>query len=108
MNNDFWKARYGSKPFLRFLDFYVLDAIDQMTDSERLLLKSLEPKFALSFKMTGAWQEVVAHQMQFEDQYPIRINDEWAKYLEAAASENRTVHPHEFAVQFVDQITETS
>ena len=94
-------SRYDGKPFLRLLDCYVLDAIDQLDEAQRAVLESLEPQLEKTFGSSGAWQNAVAQQMAFSDEVPDKIRLFWDDYLERARTENRAASPGGFVAEFV-------
>jgi hypothetical protein len=95
-------GRYEGRPFLRFLDCYVLDAIGALEDSQRRALEAIEPKLAASFNSTGTWQQMVAAQMEFPDSLPGKIRRIWENGTAKAIQLGYTVDPKEFTQQFVD------
>lgn len=95
--------RYTGKPFLRLLECYVLNAIDQLDDSQRATLVKMESKLASVYKMNGNWLEIVNAKMEFPESLPGQIKDIWSKYLDQAKAQGMSVDPGEFAMSFVDQ-----
>ena len=95
--------RYEGKPFLRLLDSYVLDAIDQLTERQREGLVLMEPKLQAVYKSTGHWQEIVRTQMNFPPSLPQTIRKMWDGYMSAARSQGLPALPQEFVVRFVDE-----
>jgi len=95
--------RYSGKPFLRLLECYVLDSINQLDDAQRATLIQMEPKLVNIYKMTGSWSEIVSAQMDFPESLPGQIRDIWSKYLDEAKARGAAVNPNEFAMGFVEQ-----
>jgi hypothetical protein len=95
--------RYTGKPFLRLLECYVLNCIDQLDDSQRATLVKMEPKLSGVYKMNGSWLDIVNAQMEFPESLPGQIKDIWSKYLDQAKAQGMSVDPNEFAMSFVDQ-----
>lgn len=96
--------RYEGKPFLRFLDSYVLDAIGQLDTSQRAGLITLQPTLARALgSQQGTWQEMVREQMDFPESMPGQIRLLWEKYLEHAKQQGQSVSPNEFVEVFIDQ-----
>ncbi len=95
--------RYVGKPFLRLLECYVLNAIDQLDDAQRATLTEMEPKLADVYKMNGSWLDIVSAQMDFPESLPGQIREVWSKYLDQAKAQGASVDPNEFAMTFVDQ-----
>lgn len=95
--------RYTGKPFLKFLECYVLNSIDQLDDNQRATLVKMEPKMASIYKMNGSWLDIVSTQMHFPESLPEQIKGIWLRYLDQAKSQGVSVDPNEFAMSFVDQ-----
>ena len=96
-------GRYTGKPFLRLLECYVLNCIDQLDDSQRATLVKMESKLSGVYKMSGSWLDIVNAQMEFPESLPGQIKDIWSKYLDQAKTQGVSVDPNEFAMSFVDQ-----
>ncbi len=94
--------RYDGKPFLRFLDCFVLKAIGHLDAGTEETLRQMESKLSEVFGKQGRWDELVAHQMDFPDTLPAEIARIWTDGSERARAMDLTVDPHEFARQFVD------
>lgn len=95
--------RYAGKPFLRLLECYVLNAIDQLDDTQRATLSQMEPKLAAVCNMEGSWLEIVISQMDLPETLPKQVMNFWLQYLDQAKSQGISVEPNEFAMSFVDQ-----
>ncbi|MCP3675258.1 MAG: hypothetical protein GY829_12405 [Gammaproteobacteria bacterium] len=95
--------RYTGKPFLRLIECYVLNSIDQLDDAQRSTLIKMEPKLSGVYNIQGSWLEIVSAQMEFPETFPDQIRDFWNGYLEHAKSQGQSVDPNEFAISFVDQ-----
>jgi hypothetical protein len=96
-------SRYEHRPFLRFLDCYVLDAIGQLDDSQQEALERMQPKLSQMFGAKGTWKEIVSKQMDFPDSLPDQIRQIWNRYLQHAKERDLSVSPSEFVVQFVEE-----
>lgn len=94
-------SRYQDKPLLRFLDSYVLDAIDQLSDDQRRGLEELRPMLARSLGLKGTWQEIVSAAMEFPESMPESIRRIWGAYLDAARAAQNPVDPNEFVAEFI-------
>ena len=94
-------SRYQEKPFLRFLDSYVLDVIDQLSDDQRRGLEELRPTLARSLGLDGSWQELVSAAMQFPESMPESILGIWSGYLDAARAAQNPVDPNVFVAEFI-------
>lgn len=95
--------RYKGKPFLRLIECYVLDSIDQLDNEQRDKLREMEPKLAEVYNSNGSWREIVSAQMDFPESLPEQIRNIWSNYLVQAKAQGASVDPNEFARSFVDQ-----
>ena len=95
--------RYKEKPFLRLLECYVLQSINQLTESQNDTLKRMEPKLEETYGMKGSWFDIVSTQMDFPDSLPSQILSIWEKNAASAQSIGREIDPNEFAMAFIDQ-----
>jgi hypothetical protein len=96
-------GRYDQRPFLRFLDCYVLDAIGQLDASQREALERMQPKLSQALGAQGTWQQVVSTQMDFPESLPHQIRQIWNDYLDRAKEQGLSVSPNEFVEQFIDE-----
>lgn len=95
-------ARYTGKPLLRLLDSYVLLAIDALDVDQAAALRALEPKLTTIFGREGAWDAMVAAELDLPAELPQRIMEAWRDGHAKAASYGITLDPREFAALFVD------
>ena len=96
--------RYEDKPFLRYVDAWVLDAIGHLDEPTRAYCVAMEPTIRQSLRLTGNWKQMVAQQMKFAPDLAGQIGKIWedgkAKF-EAANGE--PADPVQFAMTFVDR-----
>ena len=96
--------RYDDKPFLRYVDAWVLDAIGHLDEPTRAYCAAMEPTMRQSLGLTGSWTQIVAQQMKFAPDLPAQIRRIWeggkAKFEEA---NGRPADPAQFAMIFVDR-----
>lgn len=96
--------RYEAKPFLRYVDAWVLNAIGHLDEPTRAYCAAMEPTIRQSLGLTGSWTQMVAQQMKFGPELPAQIRAIWedgkAKF-EAANGE--PADPVQFAMIFVDR-----
>jgi hypothetical protein len=95
-------SRYHGKPFLRLLECYVLNAIGQLHEQHAEVLRQMEPMLAKTYGMGGAWDEIVAAQMNFPATLPDKIRGLWDRYLATAKARAASVDPEEFARVVID------
>ena len=96
-------SRYNGKPFLRLLDSYVLDAIDQLTDDQKEGLVAIQPRLEQLYGVSGTWQQIVANQMDFPESFPDDVRRIWNGYLDSAKQQALSVDPNEFVERFIGE-----
>ncbi|KTE34033.1 MULTISPECIES: hypothetical protein [unclassified Sphingopyxis] len=96
--------RYTDKPFLRFVDAYVLKAIGHLDEATDAYCTAMVPSLEKSFGLKGTWPQIVAQQMNFMPGLPAQILHTWAegkaRYEEA---NGEAPDPVQFAMIWVDQ-----
>lgn len=96
--------RYTDKPFLRFVDAWVLKAIGHLDDATAAYCKAMEPQLHKSFGTTGSWPQIVASQMKFGPDLPAQILKIWAEgRARFEAGNGEAADPVQFAMIFVDR-----
>ena len=95
-------SRYDGKPFLRFLDCYVLKSIGELDVQQERALDAMAPKLASLYGEEGTWFDIVASQMHFPATLPDQIKGIWERGKADAAQKGIVVSPDEFTRQFVD------
>lgn len=96
--------RYDDKPFLRYVDAWVLDAIGHLDEATRAYCAAMEPTLRHSLGLTGSWQEMVAQQMKFAPDLTAQIRKIWDDgRVKFAAAHGRPADPVQFAMTFVDR-----
>lgn len=96
-------SRYDGKPFLRFLDCYVLSSIGHLDEKQENTLIKITPKLSQALGVRGSWFEIVAAQMEFSSDLPVKILKIWEAGQARAKEHGVSVDPEEFARQFVDK-----
>lgn len=96
--------RYDDKPFLRYVDAYVLDAIGHLDEPTRAYCVAMEPTLRQSLNLTGNWTAMVAGQMKFPPELPAQIRKIWEDGRgKFEAANGRPADPAQFAMTFVDR-----
>ncbi|MDK2761056.1 MAG: hypothetical protein KYX64_06820 [Sphingopyxis sp.] len=96
--------RYTDKPFLRFVDAWVLKAIGHLDDATEAYCKAMVPQLQKSFGLTGSWERIVEQQMRFGPELPAQIRQIWADGQARFADANgKDADPRQFAMIFVDR-----
>ena len=97
-------GRYDDKPFLRFLDAWVLNAIGQLDEATEAWCKAMVPQLERSFGIKGSWDQIVARQMKFGPELPAQIRKIWTDGKARFAQGNgEAPDPVQFAMIFVDR-----
>src|SRR5688572_33369329 len=97
-------GRYDGKPFLRFLECYILWAIDELSPLDAEALEKLTPKLQQTFKRRGTWQEIVATEMSLPQGRPEAIVRNWVQNKERALSQGKAAAPEDFAKFLADHL----
>lgn len=96
--------RYTDKPFLRFVDAWVLKAIGHLDAATETYCKAMVPQLEQSFGLSGSWERIVEEQMKFGPELPAQIlkiwNDGTARFAEG---NGQMPDPVQFAMVFVDR-----
>lgn len=96
--------RYANKPFLRFVDAWVLKAIGHLDDATESYCKAMVPQLEQSFGVKGSWEQIVAQQMKFGPDLPAQIRKIWTDGTVRFAEGNGIApDPVQFAMIFVDR-----
>lgn len=97
-------SRYENKPFLRYVDAWVLNAIGHLDEPTRAYCVAMEPTLRQSLGLTGSWSEMVAKQMNFSPDLPLQIRRIWTDGKVRFEEGNGTAaDPVQFAMIFVDR-----
>src|SRR3546814_6685933 len=65
--------RYTDKPFRRYVDAWVLNAIGALDEPTRAYCVAMEPQLRQGLGKTGNWDAIVAQQMNFPPELPDQI-----------------------------------
>jgi hypothetical protein len=95
--------RYKGKPFLRFLELYVLWAIGELSLKESSFLEEITPKLRSTYHRKGEWQSIMAAEMDFPDHLPAELRAMWEHNCELARNNNVTLTAQQFAELVVDE-----
>ena len=96
--------RYTDKPFLRFVDAWVLKAIGHFDAATETYCKAMVPQLEQSFGITGSWEQIVEQQMKFGPDLPAQIRKIWDEgKARFEAGNGRPADPAQFAMTFVDR-----
>lgn len=96
--------RYADKPFLRFVDAWVLKAIGHLDEATETYCKAMAPQLQQSFGVTGTWERIVEQQMKFGPDLSAQIRKIWTDGKARFAEGNGAApDPVQFAMIFVDR-----
>lgn len=96
--------RYTDKPFLRFVDAWVLKAIGHLDAATESYCQAMVPQLKQSFGLTGSWERIVEQQMKFGPDLAEQIRTIWTDGTARFADGNGTApDPVQFAMIFVDR-----
>jgi hypothetical protein len=96
-------SRYDGKPLLRLLEFYVLKAIGELSQSDEEKLVHIAPRLHALYGGNGEWHEAIAASMEMPSDMQALIRETWRKDLDIAAAHGAAaLLPEEFAKLFVD------
>ena len=95
--------RYAGKPFLRFVECFVLWSIGELKPKDQALLEQMTPKLRSTFAIEGTWQEIVEKHMGFSPSLPEALRGLWARNLERFQANRETPDPEHFARLVVDE-----
>lgn len=96
--------RYTDKPFLRFVDAYVLKAIGHLDEATDKYCTAMVPSLEQSFGVKGTWPQIVAKQMKFAPDLPAQILKIWAEgKARFEAGQGEAADPVQFAMFYVDR-----
>ena len=96
--------RYDGKPFLRYVDAWVLDAIGHLDEPTRAYCVAMEPTLRQSLGLAGDWRAMVAEQMKFAPDFAVRVRRIWEEgKAKFEAGNGHAADPVQFAFHFVDR-----
>ncbi len=96
--------RYDDKPFLRFVDAWVLKAIGHLDAPTENYCRTMMPQLEQSFGLKGSWTQIVEQQMKFPPDFASQVQKVWADGNDRfQAANGRPADPVQFAYHFVDR-----
>lgn len=93
--------RYAGKPFLLWVDSFVLKTIDQLDPAMEVKLVNATPALRKAFGGSGNWEEIVMAQLDFTDEIRGAIRQLWADNQALAAEQGAVLTPMQFVEVFV-------
>lgn len=95
--------RYKGRPFLRFLECYVLWAIGELSDQDAARLDLIAAEQRRIHGYEGTWQEIVARQMDFPEGLRDALASMWERNLTRARQAGEHLDPEPWAAEVVDR-----
>ncbi|UUZ47808.1 hypothetical protein LP420_32610 [Massilia sp. B-10] len=93
--------RYEGKPFLKFVDSFILKAIGELDPEMEAKLDAATPKLQQAFGCSGSWEDIVMEQLEFEPGVREQIRALWESNQIEARNLGGTLEPMQFVALFV-------
>ncbi|QYF95612.1 hypothetical protein KY495_10940 [Massilia sp. PAMC28688] len=93
--------RYAGKPFLVWVDSFILKAIDKLDPDMEAKLDNATPALREAFSAQGSWEDIVMAQLDYTPQVRGAIRDLWAENQARAADQGAVLTPMQFVEVFV-------
>jgi hypothetical protein len=93
--------RYEGKPFLRFVDSFVLKAIGALDPEMDAKLVAATPKLQAAFNSSGSWEDIVMEQLDFPHGVRAEIQALWSQNQLVAQEHGGVLEPMQFVELFV-------
>ncbi|MBB5687805.1 hypothetical protein [Sphingobium boeckii] len=84
------------------MDCYVLSSIGELDEQQEYALNMMAPKLSSALGINGSWFDMVATQMKFPPNLPLKIKQIWENGKAKADAAGYSVDPEQFAREFVD------
>lgn len=88
-------------PFLKLVQCYVLEVIDELPPSNREALLAMEPSLQKTYHGDGHWYEIVAQEMGFNEDFAEQICVLWKNNSRIAERSGELLTPIAFADMFL-------
>lgn len=93
--------RYAGKPFLLFVDSFILKAIGELDPVMEAKLEKATPELRKAFSSSGTWEEIVMEQLEYPDAIRGEIQALWARNQATAQEHGGVLEPMQFVELFV-------
>jgi len=93
--------RYAGKPFLLFVDSFILKAIGELDPVMEAKLEKATPDLRKAFSSTGTWEDIVMEQLDFTETIRADIGQLWAANQAVAREHGGVLAPMQFVELFV-------
>lgn len=93
--------RYAGKPFLVWVDSFILKAIGRLGPEMEAKLEKATPDLRKAFDSTGSWEDIVMEQLEYTSAVRGAIQELWAENQALAAEQGAELTPMQFVEVFV-------
>jgi len=93
--------RYAGKPFLLFVDSFILKAIGELDPVMEAKLEKATPDLRKAFSSAGNWEEIVMEQLEYTAAIRGEIEALWANNQAVAREHGGVLEPMQFVELFV-------
>lgn len=93
--------RYEGKPFLKYVDSFILKAICELDPAMDAKLVAVTPKLQETLQCPGTWEEIVMAQLDFGPGVRDEIRALWETNQALAAQAGGVLTPMQFVTLFV-------
>ncbi len=93
--------RYEGKPFLKFVDSFILKAIGALDPAMAAKLDAATPQLQQAFGSSGSWEDIVIEQLAFEPDVRAQIGALWETNTALARASGGELTPMQFVTVFV-------
>jgi len=69
--------RYKDKPLLRFVEFYVLSSIGELSEETTAALAKTSPHLAKTYGRTGDWFQIIQAELDIPPDLPPKLAAMW-------------------------------
>ena len=93
--------RYAGKPFLVWVDSFILKAIDRLDPVMEAKLERATPELRKAFSASGSWEDIVMAQLDYTSEVRGAIRELWAHNQALAEEQGAVLTPMQFVEVFV-------
>ncbi len=93
--------RYEGKPFLLWVDSFILKAIDRLDPAMEAKLEKATPDLRKAFGGEGNWEDIVMAQLDYTSEVRGAIQALWAENQALAEEQGAVLTPMQFVEVFV-------
>ncbi|HEY0061795.1 MAG TPA: hypothetical protein VGC21_06720 [Telluria sp.] len=93
--------RYEGKPFLKFVDSFILKTIGALDPDMEVKLAAVTPKLRQTFDSEGTWEDIVMEQLDYGPEVRGAIRQLWEANQALARQAGGELTPMQFVTVFV-------